>query len=123
MKEKLSIRMAIDTFHFDEYDIVVKLTGKYFIPYLVCKLEYVPKGTDLIIQANVNTLNQNCECFGATVAAMSTIINRINDGDAFEIVIYESLSKAEFRAIRLPAYEIPEQERVKRADNSVLTYL
>jgi hypothetical protein len=123
MMEKLSIRTAIDAFHFDQYDIIVKITGKYFIPDLVYQLEHVPNGTDMIIQANVRTHGQNSECFGATLSVMSTILNRIDLDTSFERAIYKSLSNAELQVIRLPKNEIPKQERVKRSNNSVLAYL
>ena len=62
----------MDTFEFAPFDIVVKVTGKYFIQDLVHQFAYVPTGTEMLVQANQGTDNQNTECFGATVAVMST---------------------------------------------------
>lgn len=102
MMEKSGIHAAIKTFHLNKYDIVFKVTSRCSIQDLVSKLKYVPSGTDLIVQSNISTHKQTCECFGATVTAMSTLINRIDSQTPFERVIFNSLSKAEFQAVRLP---------------------
>ena len=96
--EKISIQHAIDMFRFEQYDIVVKVTGKYFIKDLVHQFQYVPTGTDMIVSTN-----QDFECFGASVTIMATLLKRIDVYHSFEEVIHDSISQKEFQVIRLPS--------------------
>jgi hypothetical protein len=119
--EKESILRAMDFFVFDEYDIVVKITGKYFMKDLVEQFNYIPTGTEIIIQANQTTCGQNSECFGATPAILLTLLQSIEGSFGFEDVALQAQST--YEAVRLPRHDISKTERVTRSDGSVLEYL
>lgn len=120
--EKNSILKACEYFdNFKNYDLVFKITGKYFLPDFKDMLEYIPRNIDIVIQNNDSTHGQNCEIFGIKPFKTIEFLNLITDNHAMEQALYEMSQKEKEKTRRLRPL-IPDK-KVHRGDRRVLNYL
>lgn len=123
--EKNSIIKAIHFFNKKllYYDIVFKITGKYFIPQLENLIQYIPNDVDIIFQySNYNILKiQNSELVGIRTKKILNLMKLIENNMLFENMLYNRIQDNRFKIYKLPKLEI--ENNIKRNDGSVLTYL
>ena len=122
--EKRSLLKACRHFKdkFKDYDIIFKITGKYYTPdlkkYISGKYTTIP---DVIVQNNVNTYGQNTEVIGFKARKMEKIIYTMCKS-YLELSLKNNIMKSgEYTVYRLPAMSIP--NKVKRGDGCILKYL
>lgn len=117
--ERDSILKALSVFDFSAYDMVFKITGKYYMPKFKDILQYIPNDADVILQNQIITHGQNTEIIGIRPKFIKDIISLIDKNIPFEKVI-KSLY-CSYKMYRMPPL-IPEI-KVKRSDGSILDYL
>jgi len=105
---------------FKKYDIVFKITGKYFIPHFD-KLVKFNKDSDIILQNRTDTNGQNTEVIGFKPDIFGKVIRKINDDTTFEEVVAEINAKKLYNTERLPKLKL--DSFTKRSDGSTLRYL
>jgi hypothetical protein len=115
--EITSILKAVDYFKFKE-DMVIKVTGKYFIPKLESTIPYIPDA-DIVLQYRTDTHGQNTEIVGIKSKFITTILNKFVTDDAFETFMYNI--KYRYKSYRLPFLKL--DQYVKRGDGSELKFL
>ena len=124
--EKNSIIKAVNFFNEKllYYDMVFKITGKYFIPQLENLIQYIPKDTDIVFQYRIfNILKmQNSEIVGIRTTKILELMELIENNMLFETMLYNRIKDNRFKIYTLPKIEI-ENNTIKRNDGSVLTYL
>ena len=106
-----SILKASQYFDFKNYDMVIKITGKYFIPQLEACIDYLPNA-DIIFQNRTDTHGQNTEI----VCIKSKLLNKYTKNITFEEYMYNIRNRYKcyrFHMFKLDAY-------VKRSDGSIL---
>lgn len=124
--ERNSMMEALDYFHkdFKKYDIVFKITGKYFIPHFdeTINFDSIPKGTNVVVQNRRDTHGQNSEVIGMAPSIFKQIISQIDEEITFEEVL-ASLRKNKqlYKIHRLPKLKL--DAFTKRSDGSTLRYL
>ena len=124
--ERNSIMEALEYFHkdFKKYDIVFKITGKYFIPQFDEKIRFnsIPKGTNIVLQNRRDTNGQNSEVIGIAPSIFEKIISQIDDEITFEEVLAGlRKNKQLYKIHRLPKLKL--DAFTKRSDGSTLRYL
>lgn len=118
---------------FNEYDYIIKLTGKYRLPSLVSQLNAVNNNTyDIILQhAGSHEVKwQNTECIGFNPKSIKPIIKYLyfedktsfNHGLEYKIYLLSRYSKYSFYKIKEPM-NIPIQYKVKRNAGDFMEYL
>jgi hypothetical protein len=105
---------------FKKYDIVFKITGKYFIPHFD-KLVKFNKDSDIILQNRTDTNGQNTEVIGFKPDIFGKVIRKINDDTTFEEVVAEINAKKLYNTERLSKLKL--DSFTKRSDGSTLRYL
>ena len=122
--EKNSIIKAIHFFNKKllDYDIIIKITGKYFIPQLENLIQYIPNDVDIIFQYRNNNIlkMQNSEIVGIRSKKILYLMKLI-ENMLFENMLYNRIQDNRFKIYKLPKLEI--ENTIKRNDGSVLTYL
>jgi len=114
-----SIFKIINHFNFEKYDMIIKITGKYFIPDFESYIKQIDSA-DLILQNRIDTHGQNTELLAINYKIIHDFINQYNDKyNSFENYVYSKKHKYNtyrFKALILDAY-------TKRSDGSILKYL
>lgn len=120
--ERDSILRACEYFQndFDQYDIVFKITGKYFIPLLENVLLSVNSDAELIFQNRCNLLEQNTEIIGYKPTFLYKITKNIKDGCGNYEKQIKKIEK-DYKVYRLPRLEL--EDFTKRGFGDILTYL
>lgn len=123
VSEKNSILNAIEYFNDDflEYDIIFKITGKYFIPNFESVITTIPDDTDIVFQNLQITHGQNTELVGFKPELIKDIILNISHEKSFENVINEVQFNNEYTKHRFQPLLLDEYAR--RSDGSTLIYL
>jgi hypothetical protein len=123
VSEKNSILNAIEYFNDDflEYDIIFKITGKYFIPNFDYVITTIPDDTDIVFQNLQITHGQNTELVGFRPNIIKDIILNISHEKSFENVMREVQYNNEYIKHRFPPLILDEYAR--RSDGSTLIYL
>jgi len=124
-----SILKAFEYFKFSEYDFIIKITGKYFIPNINNLISVVPPDTDLIFQSrsilHIFFLQQPCEIFGCKTKHLENIMNKVlqisKKSKNFEYTLDGLNDKGEYKIYRLP--EIKLDYPVQRGDGITKTSL
>jgi hypothetical protein len=116
VSEKESLLKALEFFDFSEYDIIFKVTGKYYSSMLENLLPYIPSDAQIIFQYNRNTKGQNSEIVGIKTTMFKQIIDKINT--TFEKCLKNIKNLITYR---LPPLSI--DKKVSRSDGSVLDFL
>ena len=121
--EKNSILNAIEYFNDDflEYDIIFKITGKYFIPNFDYVITNIPDDTDIVFQNLQITHGQNTELIGFRPELIKDIILNISHEKSFENVMREVQYNNEYTKYRFQPLIL--DEYAKRTDGSTLIYL
>ncbi len=111
-----SILKANQYFNFKKYDMVIKVTGKYFIPDLERILHLIPD-TDMVVQCRTDTYGrQNTEIL-AIKSSMIKILNQYNGKCNLETFIFQlKCVKHRFMLFKLDSF-------VPRGDGSILRCL
>lgn len=126
MFERNSILKAFYYFKtdFKKYDIIFKITAKYFIPSLESLIKHIKPDTELLVQ-NIykNILNidkyQNTEITGYRSNIIYDITSEINNTTSYEYQMEEIKNK--YKTYRLPPLKL--EEFTERTNGSILTYL
>ena len=119
-----SILKACDKFNdFREYDMVFKITGKYFTFYFDRNIDRIPTDADIIAQNRTDTCGQNSEIVGFKQNVLRDIIDLfIAQGESFEASLLKLLPKKDkYKSYRLEPMKI--HTKTKRTDGEVLEYL
>lgn len=121
--ERNSLLKAYNYFKndFKKYDIIFKITAKYFIPSLESLIKHIKPDTELLFQnRNIKQKEQNTEITGYRSSILYDVTNSINDKDGiYEFQIVKMSRK--YKTYRLPPLKL--DEFTKRGDGSILTYL
>jgi len=122
--ENYSILNALEYFKndFNNYDIIIKITGKYFTPDLEDIIKYIPKNTDIILQNQNFTHGQNCEILGFNPQKIYYILKNINDYPT-EYILYNirEYKSDSYNIFKLPPLKI--NNNIKRGDGIILKFL
>lgn len=114
-----SILEAIRHFNFKNYDMVIKITGKYFIPQLETCIDYLPK-SDIILQYRTDTNGQNTEILAIKPSLIYDVISGYrNNQSCLENFICNI--KNNYNSYRFYSFKL--DSLVKRSDGSVLNFL
>lgn len=124
--ERNSILKAYNYFQndFKKYDIIFKITAKYFIPSLESLIKHIKPDTELLVQnIHKNILNiinvQNTEITGYRTNIIYDITSGINNTNSYEFQIAEIKNK--YKTYRLPHLKL--EDFTERAHGDILTYL
>jgi hypothetical protein len=119
VSEKESLLKALEFFDFSEYDIIFKVTGKYYSSMFENFLPYIPSDAQLIFQYNRSNISEeNSEVVGIKTTMFKDIIDKININTRFELALKNSKNLITYR---LPPLSI--DKKVNRSDGSVLNFL
>jgi len=119
-----SIRNLVNQYPFlNSYDMIFKVTGKYFLPDFKHMSRFFPVDADLIVQNNTQTWGQNCEIFGAKHKILLDIINHelLRENKTLENIIYNFSKNSKYKVYRMPP--LKPYKKVKRAFGDILEYL
>lgn len=119
MLELEAMCKAENTFNFEEYDLIIKITGKYYLPQLEAVLKHAPGGS-LLLQNRHNFLvrYQNTELFGCPPGIFKLLKERFRKGAEQTLYAYSQLLG---KAYRLPKLSV--ETRNARGDGSTLLWL
>lgn len=106
---------------FKNYDIIFKITGKYYLPDLENIIEYIPIDSEIILQYNELTHGQNSEIVGFKPDLLISVINKIDLLNTFEIVLKNLKCPSSYKIYKLPKLYV--NKLILRRDGSVLKYL
>ena len=120
--EKDSILKALDYFGNDilKYDMIFKITGKYFIPGLERKIKNIPSNAQIVLQNKTITHGQNTEIIGIRSDIINQIISQIIH-KSFEETIYNIVKSKKYKCYRLPPLKL--DNFVERGDGIILKKL
>lgn len=113
-----SILKAIDYFDFSHYDMIIKVTGKYFIPKLEKALNYIPSDADIVLQNRTYFLTQNTELLVIKQSLIKEILNKYTERTNFEKFMYKLNGYKFYRF-----HPFPLDSLVSRSDGSILKHL
>jgi hypothetical protein len=120
--ERDSIIKANNYFNFSKYDLVFKITGKYFLPDFENMIKYIPSDAELVVQnqivGSVDKLYQNSELVGFKPSLIEPLMKKIV-GKLFEQMLGDNMSN--YKTYKMRKLTIERKE--KRGDGSVLNYL
>lgn len=106
---------------FENYDIIFKITGKYYLPELENIVNYIPIDSEIILQNQENTFGQNSEIVGIKPSILKEVMDRITFFDNFERTLNSIKCGKNYKTYKMPKLII--DKLVKRSDGSVLEYL
>lgn len=122
--ENNALRVALATFgpELTQYDLICKVTGKYWIPGLKESLQFIPSNADLVVQHRTETCGQNSEVF----AIRPSLVPLLNEQVLKPIMgmergIHRLKGKKEITWYKFPVFAL--EQPVQRTDGSVMTYL
>ena len=118
--EKNSILKAIEYFEEDflKYNIVFKITGKYFIPDFEEIITQIPENIEVVLQKLTITHGQNTEIVGFKPEIIREIIEFITPDLSFEKTMYIINTLPKYKKYRLPRLKL--DDYTKRSDGSIL---
>ena len=119
--ERDSLLKAFDYFDFKEYDIIFKVTGKYFIPELKNVVKNIPYNTDFVLQNISSNDYQHTEIVGFKIQSIKSVLNLITINITFEMALYEIVQSKKYKCYRLPILKL--DAFTERGDGSVLKEL
>ena len=119
--ERNSILKAYEHFKSDfvKYDIVFKITGKYFIPSLESMTKHIKPDTELLFQFVHTKYAQNTEITGYKTDILYDITHRINFDQIYETQMSKMSDK--YKTYRL--FPLKLEDFTQRTNGSILTYL
>lgn len=120
--EAESILSAINNLNLSNYEYIIKITGRYYIPNLTKLINDIPENADLFFQNKHDHVDkfQNSEIFGCKIKYMYLICNQIIDNDPvlFESVLYAFSLDKNFVIYRFP--EIKLEKPVTRGGDKMV---
>lgn len=122
--ERNSILKAFNNFKndFKKYDIIFKITAKYFIPSLESLIKHIKPDTELLFQnrhRNILYKEQNTEITGYRTNIIYDITLEINNKASYEFQMVKMSQK--YKTYRLPPLKL--EEFTERSYGDILTYL
>jgi mannosyltransferase OCH1-like enzyme len=126
--EAESILLAFNNLNLKQYDQIIKITGKYYLPNFEQLIKNIPKDADIFFQNRDSPLqkSQNSEIFGCKTIYLKYIMDLIllnsQNNLNFESTIY-SLNYIKINNKKMIIYKFPRiylNNPVRRADNSIL---
>lgn len=120
LTEKNSILRALDNFDFSSYDLVFKVTGKYFSDDFLEMIKYIPSDIDMVFQYQTNTHGQNSEIVGISPTLIKSICLKIDENNTFEQVL-KKMYKSDINIRRMKKLSI--KYKIERRDGSILNFL
>lgn len=122
VSEKNSILQAMSYFkELQNYDLIFKVTGKYFLPELKNILTSIPENIDIVLQNSTDTASQNCEIFGVKPSIMFEILKDVDTNRTMEEALLGTVLTGKYRTCRLPP--LKPYKKVARGDGKILDYL
>jgi hypothetical protein len=122
--EAESIRKAFEYFKLFEYENIIKVTGKYFIPNIETIIENIPVDSEIFLQNSYNNdlKQQNSEIFGCKTKYLLTIMNMITENSKkninIESTLYNLIDSKKYKIYRFPTIKL--NKPIKRGDNTVM---
>ena len=118
--ETLSLRHAFDYFDFSQFDMVIKITGKYIVPGFQSLT--IPSSCKILLQQRRGNLWQNSEIVGMAPQAFKKWVNTDPPMRGFERALFWQavMGSAGFR---LQKIDITPEWRIPRANGTVLQWL
>jgi len=107
--EAESILSAINNLNLSNYEYIIKITGRYYIPNLSKLIENIPADADFLFQSKYSNCKnwQNSEIFGCRTRYMDLICNKIlKDSMAFEKVLYLFSIDKNYTSYRFPEIKL-----------------
>lgn len=119
--EGQSVSQAFNYFkdQFAQYDLICKITGKYFIPDLEYLAQFIPNHTQLVLQHRRDTLGQNSELFMISPKLFPKLLS--SPSMAMERKLVYFIEKSKPITTRLPPLALT--DKVTRNDGSILSWL
>lgn len=123
MAEIASIERALQYYGYEitKFDLICKVTGKYWIPDLEKILHYVPEDADLVVQHRQDTHGQNSEMFAIRPAAMYNLIAAVRQHQGMERGLKALSQSGQLRKYRFPLMKL--DGYVERSDKSKINFL
>jgi hypothetical protein len=126
--EAESILKAFNYFKLYNYDNIIKITGKYFIPNMETLIENIPDNSEIFLQNSYNNdlKQQNSEIFGCKTKYLVNIMNMIIDNAKkninFESTLNIIIDSNKYNIYRFPTIKL--NKPIKRSgDNKIMYYL
>jgi hypothetical protein len=118
--EKESIVQALNLLpELKSYDLIFKVTGKYYLPDFSKILDNIPRDIEIVLQNQTVTHGQNSEIFGIKPKLMHKVLDSIDNNTTMELALFNTCK--EYKCYRMPPL-IPDK-KIKRGDNQSLDYL
>lgn len=122
--EKHSIDVANEYFKndFHTYQLVFKVTGKYFIPKFASVLRIVPTDADIVLQYKHGYRFQHSEIFGCKPHLLTICLKQVARHTSMEESLYDYISSIH----SLHVYKLPQLELdsiTTRSDGSIMLEL
>ncbi len=123
LAEISSIERALKYYGFDitKFDLICKVTGKYWIPDLEKILHYIPEDAELVLQHRQDTHGQNSEVFAIRPSAMSNLIQNVQQHRGMERGLKALRDSRQLRKYRFPFLKL--DGYVERSDKSKINFL
>ena len=125
--EAESILLAFKNLNLKNYDIIIKITGKYYLPTFDKIIDSMPNDYDIYFQHTYHPQwrQQNSEIFGCNTKHLENIMNLIIKNSEsnmnFESTLY-TLNKGKYKVFRFPKIKLEKPIR-RSGDNSIIEYL
>jgi hypothetical protein len=120
-KERESILRAAKHFASElaGYDLVCKVTGKYWVPGLEDALRYAPADAEMLLQHRTDCWGQNTELLAVKPALLVPLL--LSVGEHMERGVRQFVKDGALRVYRLPPLRL--EQPVRRSNGSVLNYV
>jgi hypothetical protein len=112
-----SLTKIIDRYNLWSYDIVLKITGKYYVPNIEYIVNLITDDIDIVLQNTKNGSSQNSEIFGARPKYYKELNEFVQQKRIFE----DSIPLLRGKRYRLPKIYL--KDFTERGDGSVLKIL
>ena len=121
--ELLSLKMAYEYYkeQWNEYSMIIKITGKYILPELENKLIKIPNNIDILLQYRHSKYWQNTELLGIANKTFLPLLNSLDDTLLFEKII--NLRLPYYKTHRFKKLNIPKEYRTKTQKGFSYNYL
>jgi len=107
--EAESILSAINNLNLSNYEYIIKITGRYYIPNLSKLVDDIPANADFLFQSKYSTGRewQNSEIFGCRIRYMNLVCDKIlKYSMAFEKALYLFSIDKNYTSYRFPEIKL-----------------
>ena len=121
--ERNSLLKALEYFKndFNNYDMIIKVTGKYFTPDLEDNIEFIPKDIDILLQNQNFTHCQNSELVGFKPNKINSILRGLDNHPLEHILYTIRENNSNLKIFKLPPLSMI--NNAKRGDGLILKFL